>query len=83
MRKVVNTVKKEIIHQINDLKPDGLKEVLDFVLFVKVKKTIEPSQAYFWTKTWQRLEKEVDEDKWARRVMGDGTVEGLMKTIKS
>jgi hypothetical protein len=83
MRKVVNTVKKEIIHQINDLKPDGLKEVLDFVLFVKVKKTIEPSQAYFWTKTWQRLEKEVDEDKRARRVMGDGTVEGLMKTIKS
>ena len=83
MRKVVNTVKKEIIHQINDLKPDGLKEILDFVLFVKVKKTIEPSQAYFWTKTWQRLEKEVDEDKRSGRVMGDGTVEGLMKAIKS
>ena len=63
MQKIVNTVKKEIINQINDLKPDGLKEVLDFVLFVKVKKTIDPSQAYFWTKTWQRLEKEADEDK--------------------
>ena len=83
MQKTMNTVKNEIINQISDLKPDGLKEVLDFVLFVKVKKTIEPSQAYFWTKTWQRLEKEADEDKKAGRIVGDGTVEGLMKAIKS
>lgn len=83
MLKESNVVKKEIINQINDLKPDGLKEVLDFVLFVKVKKTIEPSQAYFWTKTWQRLEKEVNEDKKAGRLVGDGTVEGLLKAIKS
>jgi len=81
MNKAITTIRKEIVNQINDLKPESLKEVLDFISFVK--KTIEPSQAYFWTKTWQRLEKEVDKDKMAGRIIGDGTVKGLLKTIKS
>jgi len=83
MNKAITTIRKEIVNQINDLKPESLKEVLDFISFVKVKKTIEPSQAYFWTKTWQRLEKEVDKDKMAGRIIGDGTVKGLLRTIKS
>jgi len=38
-------------------KKDKLREVLDFVCFIKAKDVIDPAQAYFWTRKWQRMEK--------------------------
>lgn len=83
MKKASNAVREEIVNELKELKPDNLREVLDFIFYLKVKQAIDPSQAYYWTKTWQRWEREADEDKKAGRVIGDGTVEGLLKALKT
>ena len=81
MKTSSSKIKEEIFDELENLKEANLKEVLDFVCFLKVKKAIDPSQAYFWTKKWQSLEKEADADKKAGRVVGDGTVGGLLKAL--
>lgn len=75
--------KEEILKEIEELSSEKLKEVLDFVYFIKAKEIIDPSQTYFWTKRWQEMEKEVEEDKKAGNIIGNGTVEGLLKELKS
>jgi transposase-like protein len=45
------------------LSSSKLKEVLNFVHFIKAKEAIDPTQAYFWTKKWQEGEREADKDK--------------------
>lgn len=75
--------KEELLRQIDDLPPEMLKELLDFTYYLKAKEAIDPSQAYFWTKKWQAMESEADEDKEKGRVIGDGTVEGLLSELKA
>ena len=82
MKTTSEKIKREIFDELENLQADGLKEVLDFVCFIKVKKAIDPSQAYFWTKKWQMLEREAEEDKKAGRIVGNGTIEGLLKALK-
>ncbi len=63
--------KDEIIREIKGLTVSKTKEVLDFICFVKHKEAlskIDPTQAYFYTPAWQRLEKEAEEDMKAGRV---------------
>ena len=74
--------KKDLLREIEGLPLDKLKEILDFVCFIKAKEAIDPAQAYFWTVNWQRMEREADEDKEAGNIIGDGTVEGLLKELK-
>ena len=74
--------KKDLLREIEGLPLDKLKEILDFVCFIKAKEAIDPAQAYFWTVKWQRMEREADEDKGAGNIIGDGTVEGLLKELK-
>ncbi|MCD6220496.1 hypothetical protein J7K43_08970 [Candidatus Calescamantes bacterium] len=73
---------EELLDEVRGLSADKIKEVLEFASFVRVKESIDPAQAYFWTQKWQEMEREVDEDKKAGRVIGDGTVEGLLKELK-
>lgn len=74
--------KKELLQEIEGLSFEKIKEVLDFVCFIKAKDAIDPTQAYFWTKRWQEMEKEADIDKEAGNVIGNGTVEDLLKELK-
>jgi hypothetical protein len=74
--------KKELLRQIEDLSVEKIKEVLDFTYFIKAKDAIDPSQAYFWTTKWQRMEAEADKDREAGNVIGDGTVDGLLNELK-
>lgn len=63
--------KNEIIREITGLTVSKAKEVLDFICFVKHKEAlskIDPTQAYFYTPIWQRLEKEAEEDIKAGRI---------------
>lgn len=39
-------------------------------IVLRVKKLVDKSQAYFWTRRWQEGEKQADEDIRARRVHG-------------
>ena len=57
--------KDEIVREIKGLTAAKAKEVLDFVCFVKHKETlskIDPTQAYFYTPAWQKLEKQAEDD---------------------
>ena len=74
--------KEELLSEIEGLPAAKVKEVLDFVCFIKAKEAIDPTQTYFWTKKWQEMERATDEDKKAGNVIGDGTVEGLLKELK-
>ena len=73
--------KQELFREIQGLSDEKLKEILDFTYFIKAKDAIDPSQAYFWTSNWQAIEREVDRDKAAGNVIGDGTLNGLLKDL--
>ena len=45
------------------------------------KKLIDKSQAYFWTKRWQKGEREAAEDIKAGRVKSFGSVDELIKDL--
>lgn len=80
--KTNNKLLEVINDELRELKMDGLKEILDFVYYLKAKEAIDPSQIYFWTKKWQQWEKEAEKDKNAGRVIGDGTVKDLLRKLK-
>lgn len=82
MGTTVAELKEEILSEIGELSLEKIKEVLDFVCFIKAKNAIDPSQIYFWTKQWQYMEREADADKETCNIIGDGTVEDLLKEIK-
>ncbi|MBI4679579.1 MAG: hypothetical protein HY748_18555 [Elusimicrobia bacterium] len=58
-----------------------LREVLDFVRFLRLRRSIDPDQAYFWTRKWQSKERAVERDKRHGRIIGDGTVRGLARAL--
>lgn len=74
--------RKELLREIEDLSFGKVKEILDYVHFIKAKDVIDPSQSYFWTKNWQTLEKEADRDKKAANIIGNGTAKDLIKKLK-
>jgi len=74
--------KKDLLREIEGLPSEKIKEILDFVCFIKAKDAIDPAQAYFWTSKWQDMERGADKDKEAGNVIGNGTVEGLLKDLK-
>jgi hypothetical protein len=83
MQAVKTRLAEEIMEEIDGLSKEKLKEVLGFVSYIKAKETIDPTQAYFWTKGWQKMEAEADKDKKARKIIGDGTAKGLIRELKS
>ncbi len=74
--------KKDLLREIEGLPSEKVKEILDFVCFIKAKEVIDPAQAYFWTSKWQSMEREADKDKEAGDIIGNGTVECLLKDLK-
>ena len=78
----ITQCRKELLREIENLPSGKIKEILDYVHFVKAKDVIDPAQSYFWTKNWQAMEKEADRDKKARNNVGDGTVKDLLKKLK-
>ncbi|MFQ5456639.1 MAG: hypothetical protein ACE5EA_10660 [Nitrospirota bacterium] len=82
MKTLVTNYKKELLMEVEGLPSEKIKEIIDFVCFIKAKEVIDPTQSYFWTKKWQDMEKEADMDKEKENVIGDGTVKDLLKKIK-
>lgn len=72
----------DIAEEVKSMPVKDLKEVLDFIFFIKMKTNISPSQSYFWTEMWQKIESEVDEDKKSGRVLGNGKVKNLLKELR-
>ena len=73
---------KEVIEELRTLPAPQLQELRSYVYFLKARRTIDPAQLYFWTKQWQAWEREAEADKRAGRLVGDGTLEGLLAALK-
>lgn len=82
METLATQYKKDLLREIEGLPSEKIKEILDFVCFIKAKEVIDPAQAYFWTSKWQSMEREADKDKEAGNVIGNGTAEGLLEDLK-
>ncbi|MBI2095871.1 MAG: AbrB/MazE/SpoVT family DNA-binding domain-containing protein [Candidatus Omnitrophica bacterium] len=50
---------------------------------LKPAKLVDPSQSYFWTKEWQKREREVDEEIRKGRVRKAISVEDLIRDLKA
>ena len=71
MQNVKVEYKDKIMKEIDDLPIVKIKEVLEYVYFVKHKRIlnkIDPDQLYFYSSQWQKLEKEAENDINAGRV---------------
>ena len=75
------TLQAMVVSEVKQLPPNELRETLDFVRFLRLRHSIEPDQAYFWTKKWQAMERAVEKDKKSGRILGDGSMKGLAKAL--
>lgn len=76
-------ITEELREEVETLSRTQQRVVLDFVHFLRIKATIQPGQAYFWTRQWQQLERQADRAKARGERLGDGTVAGLLKALKA
>jgi hypothetical protein len=73
----------ELVGELFILKPSQQREVLKFTHFLRIKARINPAQAYFWTRKWQQLERKAKRAKAHGKKLGNGTVKGLLRALKS
>jgi hypothetical protein len=83
MQAIKTKLTEEIMEEIEGLPKKKLKEVLGFVSYIKAKEAIDPTQTYFWTKGWQKIEAETNKAKKARKLIGNGTAKGLIRELKA
>ena len=82
MEITVEQKRKELLKEIKNISSEKIREILDFVYFIKTREAIDPAQIYFWTRQWQIMEQEADRDKASGRIIGDGGVKDLLKKLK-
>jgi hypothetical protein len=82
MEITVEQERKELLKEIKSISSEKIREILDFVYFIKTREAIDPAQMYFWTRQWQIMEQETDSDKASGRIIGDGGVKDLLKKLK-
>ena len=75
------TLQAQLTSEMKTLPPGYMREVLDFVRFLRLRCSIDPAQACFWTRRWQAKERAVEQDKKRGRTIGDGTMRELTKTL--
>lgn len=73
---------KEVIEELRTLGASQLRELRSYVYFLKTSGAIDPTQLYFWTKRWQAWEQEAEADKRAGRLIGNGSLRGLLSALK-
>ena len=76
------TVPKVLLEEIQGLSVSQLHDLQVYVYFLKARQAVDPAQLYFWTKQWQGWEHDAEADKRAGRLVGDGTLKGLLKALK-
>lgn len=76
-------VRGAVLTELAELNVSQQREVLDFVHFLRVKRAVDPDQAYFWTRRWQQLERTADRASTRGKRLGDGTAQGLVKALRA
>jgi len=86
MSVAIKEIKREIIEKLEELPRKDIKELYDYVVFLEMKyfiPRIDPAQVYFWTKKWQKMEREAEEDIKTSKVFGPfKSSRGLLKHLK-
>ena len=77
-----NALTRELIEEVKRLPAPRLRELRMYVYFLKAREAVDPTQLYFWTRRWQAWEREAEADKRARRILGDGSLKGLLKALR-
>ncbi|MDD2717416.1 MAG: hypothetical protein PHW04_16115 [Candidatus Wallbacteria bacterium] len=80
--KTASNIRKELIRQMESLPSEKIREILDFVLFIKSRDLIDTDQLYFWSERWQKMEQAVEKEKDSGRIIGDGSAAGLISRLK-
>ncbi|NNN05472.1 MAG: hypothetical protein HKL90_06195 [Elusimicrobia bacterium] len=75
------TLQAQLASEMKTLPPENVREVLNFVRFLRLRRSIDTAQAYFWTRHWQANEKAVEQDKRRGRVRGNGTMRDMVKVL--
>jgi len=83
MPATISQYKDELLSEMEGMSVDKLKQILDFICFIKAKKVIDPSQSWFWSKQWQKMENMADNDKNAGNIIGNGTLDDLLSIINT
>lgn len=60
MAVIKTDVKHELLNEVRNLPQNLARDVLGFVCFIKARRFIDPTQAYFWTRKWQEMEEKAD-----------------------
>ena len=55
--------RKELLREIKRISSEKIREILDFVYFIKTREAIDPAQMYYRIRQWQSMEKAADIDK--------------------
>jgi hypothetical protein len=82
MEITVEQERKELLKEIKSISSEKIREILDFIYFIKTRESIDPAQMYFRTRQWQSMEKTADINKEKGNIIGDGTVKDLLKSLK-
>ncbi|MEK6543011.1 MAG: hypothetical protein AABZ44_01045 [Elusimicrobiota bacterium] len=75
------TLQNQLALEAKALPPQQLREALDFVRFLRLSRRFDAQQAYFWTKKWQAKEKAVEKSKKHGKVIGDGSMRSLARSL--
>ena len=76
-------IQRTVTALLKELSLQELRETADFALFLRTRSRIDPTQSYFWSRQWQAKERRIQRDKRLGRLLGDGTVASLLRTLKS
>jgi antitoxin MazE len=77
------TIPKNIMDKLDLKKGDTISiELRDDEIVLKPVVIINKSQAWFWSKKWQKEEREAEDDIKAGRIKSFGNTDDLMKDLK-
>lgn len=86
MAVAVKELKEDIVEKLDGLPKADIQELHNFLVFLEMRAflpKIDPAQAYFWTKKWQKLESEADEEIKTGKIFGPfKSAKSLLKSLK-
>jgi len=77
----IERLKREIHKRVEKSGTLELRSIHRYIRLIQHKGPIDLEQVYFWTRGWQKLERRADQAKARGHVIGDGTAEGLIRSL--
>jgi len=78
----IERLKREIHKRIEKSRASELRSIERYIRLIQHKGPIDLDQVYFWSRGWQKLERRADRDKTLGHIIGDGTTEGMIRSLR-